>query len=89
MLRGSFGGTYPTHQASKVVERGTLARLGSGYSCDPLLPSTAAQACLSTKVGRSKRLCASRPCNWAAEVWQCLRSAQQSNMLQQLGKRQA
>lgn len=32
-----------------MLERGTLTRLGTGYSCNPLLPTAAVQACVSPK----------------------------------------
>lgn len=55
LLRGKFGATYPSHAGPpagpKVVERGTLSRLGTGYHCDPLAPpgSPATTTCLSSK----------------------------------------
>ncbi|PRW56432.1 bacterial pre-peptidase c-terminal domain containing [Chlorella sorokiniana] len=49
LVRGKFDGTFPNHQSLKVLERGVLTRLGAGYSCNPLLPATAIQTCLSSK----------------------------------------
>lgn len=49
LLRGKFDGNFPNHQTIKVLERGTMTRLGGGYSCNPLLPATAIQTCLSNK----------------------------------------
>lgn len=49
LLRGKFDGNFPNHQTLKVLERGTMTRLGGGYSCNPLLPATAIQTCLSNK----------------------------------------
>ncbi|KAI7843452.1 hypothetical protein COHA_002930 [Chlorella ohadii] len=48
LVRGNFS-NLPSHQANKVVERGTLTRLGTGYSCNPLLPPSTPQACISAK----------------------------------------
>lgn len=34
---------------SRVLERGKLTRLGLGYACNPLLPPSVSQACVSAK----------------------------------------
>lgn len=49
LLRGKFDGNFPNHQTLKVLERGTMTWLGGGYSCNPLLPATTIQTCLSNK----------------------------------------
>ena len=51
LVRGLFP-DFPNHQTAKVVERGTLpaSRLGTGIFCQPALPLTVAQQCLSNKV---------------------------------------